>query len=239
MAVMIESLRKPDISTLGMVHKWLGNLLCLNNGPDMSEIDSSGVSDRSQNLTLTGRIARHGKIRVLFICDENMGRSPWFALGMKMRVRAGGCEELVEVMSAGTDVIEKESAQKNDGRAHSEVERQMRPLDEDITGEHRVTQYVSNMITPNTILVALNDINKLPEEDLKGCFSVFDFGMDDPYDESDTRSIRPKLVGLSEVVFGFTWDLNDLLLRAIKDDSLEVFPKRKKMQKDSYVAYLG
>lgn len=60
-------------------------------------------------LSLSERIYRYGKIRFLVVCDENMGRSPLFEIALKNQIAELGLANFVEVLSAGTDVVEKGS----------------------------------------------------------------------------------------------------------------------------------
>ncbi len=194
-----------------------------------SKLINSAARKLDKFLTLKERIAKYGKIRVLFVCDENLGRSPFFAAAMNKRIESLGIGEFVEVLSAGTRVDEKGSQFKYDGEMHPQVKRHVVNGIGEGFSKHTPTQFNSNMLNKNTILVILNDGKKILKKDRKKCLSVFDCGMEDPHDAGPQNSLGARLNNLEELLFWFTSDLTLYLLNAIKHNSTSSIPRTKKI----------
>lgn len=178
----------------------------------------------SSDLSLSERISRYGKIRLLVICDENLGRSPLFSIALKKHVAEFELENMVEVLSAGTDVTKKGSQNKYSGGAHPDVKAVMGHISNIDPNEHRVTQFDETLVTPNTILVILNDPKKISKKIKKNCFAALDFSMDDPHDAGeDPLSLYQRLLILYEKECFLALYLSSLLKQAIKSNDLIVF----------------
>lgn len=203
----------------------------------IANILSVDVDKADSELTLSERIAKYGKIRFLVVCDENLGRSPMLASALRKRVQVAHLEDMVEVMSAGTDVKKEKSWQKYGGGAHPQVIMEMKDIPGIDIENHRVTQFKLRLVNPNTILIVLNDINKLPRKAREKCFSVIDCGTDDPC-ENQNYSLRGNISEFHENVFFFTMKTVWLLKEAIERDSLEMFRVEHRTPLENYGLYL-
>lgn len=172
--------------------------------------------------SLTERISRYGKVRFLIVCDENMGRSPLFSIALKQHISKLGLDDFVEVISAGTDVEEKGSKNKNNGGAHPVTKIVMENIPGLDPDSHQVVQFDETLVTPNTILVSLNDPNKINKKIRKKCIVSIDFSMNDPHDDGEGTLLK-RLLFLYEREYYLAMYLGSLMEQSLENDNLILF----------------
>ncbi len=171
---------------------------------------------------LAERIARYGKIRILIVCDENLGRSPTFVALLKNHIKRFGLEDYVEVISAGTDVISKQSDKKHGGGVHPIVGIVMGFIPDSNPQEHRAQQLNEKLVTPNTIIVALNDIIKISKRIKRKCYAVLDYGMDDPHDVGE-GTLLERIHLLAGKEYFLALHIATILRIAFENNDLQIF----------------
>lgn len=196
------------------------------------------IDKPDDELTLSERIAKYGKLRFIFVCDENLGRSVMFKFALEKRLQITGLEGFVEVLCAGTDVKVKNSDKKYKG-AHPAVMKEMLRAGID-TSSHKATQFDVSLLNPNTILVILNDINKMPSDIRERCFVVLDCGMDDPHEDPQNvlnnnyvlHDFDGRITRLHEHAHYFSLELILWLKKALRLDDLSGFKQMEKKKID-------
>lgn len=192
-----------------------------------SELKRTEIIDK---LTLRERINRYGKIRFLFICDENLGRSRIFAAAMNAMVIRHGLEDYVEVMSAGTDVEKKQSFNKfPDGLPPVvRTEIQLHGITEE---QDRAKQLNDALVTFNTVAVMLNKPRKTRKGIRQKCLCTIDAQLKDP--GRLKRKITRELDDVSRNAMCLCAELVKTLKKAIASDSVQMF-ENKKINIDEY-----
>lgn len=172
--------------------------------------------------SLAERISRYGKIRFLIVCDENMGRSPLFLIALKKHITELGFDNSVEVLSAGTDVVEKGSRYKYGGGTHPVVKAVMGNIPGVDPESHQLTQFDETLVTPNTILVSLNDPNKISKKIRRKCIATLDFSMNDPHDVGE-GTLHQRLTFLYMREYYLAMYLGTLVQQSFENDDLLLF----------------
>ncbi len=187
-------------------------------------IDSSLILKQiiTCELSLTERIFRYGKIRFLIVCDENMGRSPLFLIALKKHITELGLDNFIEVLSAGTDVVEKGSRYKYGGGTHPVVKALMGRIPGVDPESHQPTQFDETLVTLNTILVSLNDPNKISKKIRRKCIATLDFSMNDPHDAGE-GTLYQRLSFLYMQEYYLAMYLGTLMQQSFENNNLLLF----------------